>query len=154
MHNIDLILIILFIVSMIYCYRQGFISTILTWVGLIISLFLLMSIGPMIKENLILKFGISELFSIMLTILLIFMLIAILISILKLTFNSLVKLLRMTFLNRVFGAVLGFVNVLMCLLIILVLIDIIPFIPDFDVVVNESSILKEVDKVKDFIQKR
>lgn len=152
MHTVDIILIIVFLVSMIIGYKKGFISALLTWIGLFVSLIMIARFGPMVKAGIMIKFPIGEFFSTVIAYLLIFVLISIFAAILKILLNYLTKLLKLSFINRIIGAVFGFLNCMVILIIFLLITDIIPYTKKINTVTKDSVIISESHKIKDAIK--
>lgn len=148
MHTVDIILICIIIISMIVGFKKGFISSLLTWVGLFASLIMILRFGPMVKAGIMIKFGLGNFFSTILAYLLIFILISILASLLKIVLNYLAKLLNLSFINRVFGAVFGFMNIMVILMLFLFVMDIFPYFKDFKIYLKNSIIISEAQKMK------
>ena len=147
MHYIDIILLILFFVTMVYYFWKGFISSVLAFVGLFVTLVMIARYGPMVKYGIMIRFGIGEFFSNILACLLIFVLISVLIAILKLLLNYMAKLLKLTFINRVLGAAFGFVNVMIVIVLFFMFLDSIPFLSSVRDHMNHSVIITETHKI-------
>ena len=152
MHTIDIILSIVFLVAMIWGFKSGFISMLLAWIGLFTSLLMIARFAPMVKEGIMIKYPIGDLFASIIACILILALIALLIGILKILFNYLAKTLNLTFINRIFGMIFGFVNMAIVLIILVFLFNLQPFFTVYKNKLNESVAISETNKVIDFIK--
>ena len=152
MHGLDIFLLIVFLAAMVYGFKKGFISVMLTWMGLLISLILIARLGPMIQLGLMAKYDISPFFSTVLTIVLIFFLISILVAILKILLNDLAKLLNLSFLNRIIGSVFGFLNIIVILTLFLAFLNFLPRLERFKSFVHSSVIITEVNRVYELVK--
>ena len=151
MHTVDIVIIVIFLVSSLLGFKKGFISAIITWVGLLTSLIMIARFGPMVQAGIEFKFAISSPLSKIFAYLLIFILISILAAILKILLNYLAKLLNLSMLNRTIGAVFGLLNSMIIIIFFLFLIDILPYVQPIKEFVSDSAIIKEMQKIKETI---
>jgi len=152
MHIVDIVLLVLFLGSMVVGYKTGFISALLTWVGLFVSLIMIARYGPIVQAGIMIRFGLGPLFSAILAYVLIVVLIIVLFALLKILLNYLTKLIQLTFLNKIFGAVFGLLNMIVILCIFVLLVGFVPFKESLNNTLRESMIIRETIRVKDLVR--
>ena len=152
MHVVDIVLLVFFLGSMFVGYKTGFISALLTWVGLFVSLMMIARYGPIVQAGIMIRFGLGPLFSAMIAYILIAVLIMVLFALLKILLNYLTKLIQLSFLNKIFGAVFGFFSMIVVLVIFVLLIGFVPFKESFYNYLTSSMIIQETIRVKDLVR--
>ncbi|MCK9329011.1 MAG: CvpA family protein [Candidatus Cloacimonetes bacterium] len=148
MHTVDIILIIIFLVSMLLGFKKGFISAIITWIGLLVSLLMIVRFGPMVQAGIEFKLSIGSPLSKIIAYVLIFILISILGAILKILLNYIAKLLNLSLLNRTIGAIFGLLNCMIVIIFLLFIIDFLPYVKPVKEYLNDSAIITEMQKIK------
>ena len=152
MHVVDIVLLVLFLVSMVVGYKTGFISSLLTWIGLFVSLLMIARYGPIVQAGIMIRFDLGPLFSAIIAYVLIAVLIMVLFAILKILLNYLTKLIQLTFLNKIFGAVFGLFSMIVILVIFVLLINFVPFMASFNNTLRGSMIIRETIRVKELVR--
>ncbi|MCL2064824.1 MAG: CvpA family protein [Candidatus Cloacimonetes bacterium] len=152
MHIIDISLLVIFLSAMIIGYKVGFISAALTWIGFFATLLMIGRLVPMVKYGIMIRFSIGDFLASIFSYLLIVVMIAILFTLLKKLINALSKSLKLTFLNRIVGAVFGFFNVMMVIAVLLFFINSIPFLKTNQEKFKESVIITEIYRLYDYIR--
>jgi membrane protein required for colicin V production len=151
MHNLDVVLIILILLAMINGFRKGFITSVTVWAALILSVILVIRLGPSTQSFLI-GIGTHPTFSFILAVLLILVLVAIVGAAVRLALNKLAKALKLSFLNRIAGSVLGFCSVIAFLTIFLhIILLMLPFTRGLIEIFSQSFIMNEVTRFHGFI---
>jgi uncharacterized membrane protein required for colicin V production len=145
-----MVIIIMMILGMAIGYGKGFISSIIILAGLFITVLIIANFGPSLQARLV-AWGTHPTFATILMAVSIFVIIAILCSIIKLLFNKITKLLKISFLNRVAGAVLGFSGVIVLWIMVLAILDLFPIFIRFHEYLYESTIIQEVARIYRFI---
>lgn len=152
MSILNIILIAFFIFFIYVGYRRGLIASVIHWVGLFVSMILVVRFAPMVKAGLMAKFPIGNFFATSLAYILIFVLITILANLLIILMNQVADKLSLNFLNRSLGAAFGFLNSILILILFLILIDMLPFTKPIGKWVNTSPIIQETQKLKNSLK--
>ncbi len=149
---LNIILIAFFLSALYHGYRKGLIASLIHWVGLAATSVLIIRYAPMVKTGIMNKFPIGSFFANSLSYLLIFVMIAILANLMTILLNQVANMLSLTFLNRSFGALLGFLNAIIVLIILIAVIEFIPFTKPIQAWMNKSAIIQETQKIKQTIK--
>ena len=152
MHVVDIVLVALFIFSMIVGYKKGFISALLTWVGLFASVLMILRYSPMVQAGIMIRFEFNPIISALIAYILIFILIMVLFAIVNILINYLVRHMNLSVINRIFGAIFGFLNMVVMLIIMTFFIDFMPFLTRYNDFLMGSVIMSETVKVKEMIR--
>jgi uncharacterized membrane protein required for colicin V production len=149
---LNTILIVYLIASLFYGFKKGLIATVVHWIGLAITSVLIIRYAPMVKTGIMNKFPIGSFLANCLTYLLIFVMIAILAKLVIILLHQIANLLSLSFLNKCFGAVIGFLNAIIVLIVIIAIIEIIPYTDSIQKYLNKSYIIQETQKIKETIK--
>ena len=148
MSILNIILILFFITFIFFGYRRGLIASVIHWIGLFTSMILFIRFAPMVKAGIMTKFPIGNFLSTSLAYILIFVLVTILVNLLIILLNQVADKLSLTFLNRSLGAAFGFLNSILILMIILFILDIVPFAKPLQNFISASPVIQETQKLK------
>ena len=152
MHVVDIVLSVLFLVSLVIGYKKGFVSALLTWVGLFASVLMILRYSPMVQAGIMIRFDFSPIISALIAYLLVFILIMVLFAIVNILINYLIRFTNLNFINKLFGAIFGFLNMVVMLIVILFFINYMPFLARYNEFLMNSVILNEIAYIKDLIQ--
>ena len=152
MHIVDIVLLVLFIVSMIIGYNKGFISALFTWIGLFASVLMILRYSPMVQAGIMIKFNFSPIISALIAYILIFIIIMILFAIVNILINYLVRSMNLSFINKMFGAVFGLLNMAVMLIFLIFFINFMPFLTRYNDFLMKSVIMTETAKLKEMIR--
>jgi len=152
MHIVDIVLAVLFVFAIIVGYNKGFVSALLTWVGLFASVLMILRYSPMVQAGIMIRFNLSPIISAMIAYLLIFILIMVLFAIVNILINYFVRYANLSPINKIFGAVFGILNMAVMLIIVSFFIEFMPFLTRFSDYLMESVILSEVVRIKEMIR--
>lgn len=118
-----------FILVYIYLgWRKGLMAAIVQFCGFVLTFFLVGHYYPLVQRSLILKFHLSRGLSTVVSVMLIIVLVMVVLRIVIYILTQLLKALSLTTLNRSLGAVGGFANGLLIVIILMVMLDFIPSI--------------------------
>ena len=145
MNTIDIVIVVLFLVSLAIGYWKGFIRSIMTWAGLALAFFLFAYFGPMVRAGISIHLNLSSSLSGILAYLLILVLVFIIIRILSILFEQIAHLLALSFVNRILGAVFSFINCMICLMFLMFIVDALPFLHSTrDTLIESSTLLNDI----------
>ncbi|MBC8384910.1 MAG: CvpA family protein [Candidatus Cloacimonetes bacterium] len=135
MNIADIILGIFLLIFIIHGFVKGLIASLLHLVGLILAVVLIANTGTIVKESMMVKFGLSETLAVIFAYVLIFILIMLIFRIAIIIFHKVVNFLNLTALNRILGAVFGLLNGVLIIAILLVILDLSPL----GKIINENT---------------
>ncbi len=147
MNTVDIVLgifLLLFVINGIY---KGFIKNVMHLAGLIVSILLIVKLGPMAKEFVLSKIVVNEVLAVIIAYILIFLIVMIVAKIVSKILNSIVELLSLKWLNSLLGGVFGLFNGLLILTILFVAINISPFSEELNNYSKQSMVLTNVKKI-------
>lgn len=107
-------------------WRKGFTAAIVQLGGHILTFILVVHYFPLVQFNLISKFNMGRNWALFWAIILIVVLITVVIRIVIYVLQRILKVLKLTAMNKAAGAGLGFLNGLIVIIIFMVLLDLIP----------------------------
>ncbi len=145
---LNIILIVFFLLALYHGYRKGFLASVIYWAGLIVTTILILRYAPMVKIGLMNKFPIGAFFASCISYLLIIVLIAILANLLTILLNQVATMLSLNFLNRSIGALFGFLNAIIILIIVLTILEFLPYTKPVQAWLGKSFIIQETQKIK------
>ncbi|HNU54533.1 MAG TPA: CvpA family protein [Candidatus Syntrophosphaera sp.] len=123
---IDWLILIILALSAFQGLRKGLVST-LVRVGAVIAVFMLIGqIFPLVKNGLIENLRLGLVPATLLAALLIIVVVAVMVGIVNLIFKKVLKVTKLSGLNKFLGLVFGFLNGLMVVIVLMVLLDYIP----------------------------
>lgn len=109
MINLDLLFAIVALLFFLIGIRRGLVLSLISLGGTIISVFLIIKIGPLLKLGLMNSFSLSPIISTIIAYILIFVTIGVLAKIILIILSKIVKLLKLNWLDRILG---GFFNLI------------------------------------------
>ncbi|HCX74006.1 MAG TPA: hypothetical protein DHM37_09840 [Candidatus Cloacimonas sp.] len=139
---IDVILGIFLFIFFIIHLRRGLVASVLHLVGLILIVVLVHHIGYSVKQMFIAKFQLSNTLSTILAYILIILVVMLITKIVIYIIQKVVSFLNLSALNKILGGVFGVANGILVISILLIVIDISPFLKNVRPVVNKSSIVQ------------
>ncbi|MCB5250494.1 MAG: CvpA family protein [Candidatus Cloacimonadales bacterium] len=148
---LNIVLIVYFIVALFFGFKKGLIATIVHWVGLVVACLLIIRYAPMVTAGIMNKFPIGVFFANILSYLIIFVMVVILSKLVIILLNQIANLLSLTFVNKCFGALIGFLNAVIVLMILITIIELVPYTKSIQEYINKSYIIKETQKIKEVI---
>ncbi len=141
MEILDIILLLFLFLLAYKGYRKGLIAAVIYWVGLISAVILIAKFSPLVRLGLINKFHLGIITSTLLSYILIFVLIMLLGKILALLLDKLVHMVKLSQLNRILGSLMGILNGFLVIMILLLLLDMMPFVKPIQRWANSSKVV-------------
>lgn len=126
MGMIDWIILAFILIFTFLGWRRGIVASVVQFCGFILTFFLVGHYYPLVQRSLILKYHLSRSLATVIAVLLIMVLITVVIRIVIYILNRMVKVLKISGMNKSLGAVLGFANGLLVIIILMVMLDFIP----------------------------
>ncbi|HRY83373.1 MAG TPA: CvpA family protein [Candidatus Cloacimonadota bacterium] len=123
---IDWIILVLFTVFLIIGLRRGFAGMVVQLLGYLATFILLGQYYPLLRNSLILKYKFDFTLSTIIAIILIIILIGVIARLVIFFLDRTLKLMRLSTMNKFFGALFGLFNALLIVMIFSVLLDFIP----------------------------
>ncbi len=123
---LDIILSLFLVFFLFVGYKKGFISSIISLVGLSAIVILIGRFAPLAKEGLIGRFALSPISATVLSYVLIVVLIMLIAKIIKIILHKIIIFLEMNWLDKLLGSVFGLMNGVLILMLIVITIDILP----------------------------
>jgi len=133
---IDWIILVFLVVCIVFGYRKGLLGTLVQMVGLAMSFVLIGHYYAAVRHGLMLKYALNPILANILAFILIVVLLLILFKLVIYLGNKLLKLMHLSFINQALGAVFGFVNGLLVLIILSIIIG---FVPSLEKRLNDPS---------------
>ncbi|PKN71402.1 MAG: hypothetical protein CVU50_10210 [Candidatus Cloacimonetes bacterium HGW-Cloacimonetes-3] len=118
-------------------WRKGFATAVIQFCGYILTFFLVGHYYPLVQRSLLLKYNMARALATIISILLIIVLIFVVSKLIIYIISRLLVATKLSTLNKGVGAILGFGNGLLVLIILMVMLDFIP---------NVSTPLKDGEK--------
>lgn len=151
MGTLDVILSIIIFIFFLFGLKKGFIATIINLAAFVFFFVLIVYIGPVLKEIIQLKFTVSEFLATTLSYFVIFLVIFLISAILIKIFTKILKALKINWINRLLGGVLGVANALIIITVLFLIFMILPFPKNKKSVIEQSKILTWIDTItKDY----
>ncbi|MDP8232703.1 MAG: CvpA family protein [Candidatus Zophobacter franzmannii] len=148
MRILDLILLGILIIITFYGWKKGIVASLLSLAGIIISFVLAGLYAPMFQNALVNNFGLGSGMSMFLAYLLVIIIILLIIQIIRLLLEGILKLLHLTIVNRILGAMFAFINGVLLFVVLLTLIEITPAQKKFVKSTEGSVFITSVREVK------
>ena len=123
---LDIILSLFLVFFLFVGYKKGFISSIISLVGLSSVVVLIGRFAPLAKEGLIGRFALSPFTATILSYVLIVVLIMLIAKIVKIILHKIILFLEINWLDKLLGSVFGLMNGVLILMLIVILIDVLP----------------------------
>ena len=141
MNIIDIGLGFFLLIALLIGLKKGLIASIIHLVALVCTFILITKLSPAIAFLLHSKLNLSELVAAILSYLIILIVIIILAKITVYFLHKVIKMLKLTVVNRILGAIFGFCNGILILVICLLIISISPFQREFDQWSRDSQVI-------------
>jgi len=151
MNPIDIGISIFLVVALLLGLKKGFVASVISLAALVISIIIVSQLSPFIVFFLVTKFNLSEILAVIISYLVVFIFIAIIAKIMIKILHKVIKKLKISFINRILGAILGFCNGLIILVLIILLINITPFDEDFKEATSDSKAVASLRLLADKI---
>lgn len=123
---IDWIILIFLLAFIVNGFRVGLASMLIQLAGFIISFFLIGHYYPLLASQLMIKYSFSKPLASIIAIALILVLLVVVLRFVTWAINRFLKAIFLSWLNRSLGALAGFANGLLCVIIFTVVLDYMP----------------------------
>ncbi|HCX59044.1 MAG: CvpA family protein [Candidatus Cloacimonadales bacterium] len=123
---IDWIILALMLVCTFLGFRRGLIGAVVQFAGVILAFFLVGHYYPLLANQLMLKYGHGKTLSTIIAVVLILVLIIVIVRFVLWICDRFIRALNLSWLNRSLGAILGFLNGLILVIIFSVVMDYMP----------------------------
>ena len=123
---IDWIIIVFMLAFIINGFRRGLACAVIQLAGFVLAFFLVGHYYPLLANQLMLKYGIFKTWAAVFSIGIILVLIVVIVRLVTWFTNRVINVLSLSMLNRIFGAVLGIGNGLVCVIVFSVMLDYLP----------------------------
>jgi len=151
MGTLDIILSIVVFIFFLLGLKKGFIATVINLAAFILFFILIVYIGPIFKEIIHLKFTISDFLATTLSYFVIFLIIFIVSAVLIRILTKILRALKINWINRLLGGVLGIANALIIIAVLFLIFTILPAPKDKKPIIKQSKILTWIDSItKDY----
>lgn len=152
MNILDIILGIFLLVLLFHGFIKGFIKSIISLLSLFVIVFIIAKTGHLIKGFLIVKWGFGELFAVICSYILITLIIVLIAKLTIKILQMIIEFLRLKWLDKILGAIFGFLNGSLIIAIILMLLNLLPFEEQIRDYTSSSEIVVNIRKVTDNIE--
>jgi membrane protein required for colicin V production len=149
MNMIDIVLGIFLLITALIGLKKGFIAAIIHLAALIIAIAIVSKASPPIAFFLITKFSLSELAAAIISYAIVFIIIGLLAKLTIYILHKVVKLLKIGIINRILGFIFGLLNGALVLIILMLIINVSPFEPEFREWAKDSVIISNLQNVID-----
>ena len=151
MGTLDIILSIIIFVFFLFGLKKGFIATVINLAAFILFFILIVYIGPIFKEIIQLNFTVNDFLASTLSYFAIFLIIFLISAILIKILTKILKALKINWINRLLGGVLGIANALIIITVLFLIFTILPYPKNKKTVIKQSQILTWIDSItKDY----
>ncbi|MCK9557597.1 MAG: CvpA family protein [Candidatus Cloacimonetes bacterium] len=123
---IDWIILALMLVCTVIGIRRGLIGAVVQFAGVVLAFFLVGHYYPLLANQLMLKYGHSKTLSTIIAVVLILVLIVVIVRFVIWIFERFIRAMKLSWIDRSLGAILGFLNGLILVIIFSVVMDYIP----------------------------
>ena len=123
---LDIILSLFLVLFLFVGYKKGFVSSVISLVGLSAIVVLIGRFAPLAKEGLIGRFALSSLSATVLSYILIVVLIMLIAKIVKIILHKIILFLEINWLDKLLGSVFGLMNGVLILMLLVIMIDVLP----------------------------
>ncbi|MDP2400686.1 MAG: CvpA family protein [Candidatus Cloacimonadaceae bacterium] len=123
---IDWLMLAFLLYALIMGWRRGLAGALIKLAGLVATFFLVSHYYPLVSSNLMLKYHMGKGWASVLAVVLIALLIAVVARLVIYFCNRVLKLMKLSFANKLLGMIFGFVNGLLILIILTVVLDFFP----------------------------
>ncbi|MBN2829137.1 MAG: CvpA family protein [Candidatus Cloacimonetes bacterium] len=148
MKILDIALLIVLLIITIYGWRKGIIASLLQLAGIVVCFVLAGKYAPLFQNALVNNFGLGTTLSMFLAYLLVVIIILLIFQIIRLLLEGVLKLLNLTIINRILGALFAFINGVLLFVVLLTLIEISPGKESFVNSTKGSVFISSVREVK------
>lgn len=126
LQTFDWIMGIILLVFLISGIKNGLIGSIINLVGIVVAFIIIGKLIPVVESYLILNFGLNQLIAHIVSYIILILAFAIVIKLVIWLMNSMLKLLRLSILNRILGAVFGLFAGFFFLILLVSVINVLP----------------------------
>jgi membrane protein required for colicin V production len=146
MNVIDIYFGLFLLLTALFGLYKGFVASIIHLAALILAFILVSEISPMIAFLLITKLNFSELLAAILSYVIVFVSIVFLAKLTIYFLHKVIKILKISFINRILGFIFGLVNGLVILSFLILLVNISPFEKKFSHWSKDSQLITSLQK--------
>lgn len=123
---IDWIILLGLLIAMFMGWRKGLVATIINLAAVIVGFFLIGHFYPLVANSLQNKFSLSASLSTIISVILILVLLTVLVRVVIAIFHRILKGLKLSGVNRLFGMLLGLINGLLIVFCVMIVFDYFP----------------------------
>ena len=145
---IDWIILVLLFVFLIFGLRRGFAGMLVQLVGYIATFVLIGQYYPLLRNSLVLKFKFDSTLASILAIILIIVLIGVIARLVIYFLDRTLRLMRLSTMNKFFGALFGLFNALLIVMIFTVILDFIPSLSGPLKNPSKHRVYYQIDQIK------
>ncbi|MDP2173286.1 MAG: CvpA family protein [Candidatus Cloacimonadaceae bacterium] len=146
---IDYAILVFLLAALIMGWRKGLAGALINLAGLVATFFLVSHYYPLVSSNLMLKYHLGKGWAVFLAVIIIVLLIAVVGRLVIYLCNRLLKVIRLSYPNKLLGMVFGFVNGLLILIILTVVLDFFPHVSSPLKNSSKHRVYAGVDLLKD-----
>ena len=123
---IDWIILGLLLIFTFIGWRRGLVASLVQLAGFVLTFFLVGHYYPLVQRSLLLRYHLSHVLSTIISVLLIIVLIVVVLRLVIYVLTRILKALKLSSLNKGMGALMGFGNGLLVVIILMVMLDFMP----------------------------
>jgi membrane protein required for colicin V production len=146
---IDWIILVFLLAFTVNGFRVGFAAMLIQLGGFILAFILIGHYYPLLASQLMLKYAFSKPLASIISILLIIVLLVVILRFVTWGINRFLKAVYLSWMNRSFGALFGFANGLLCVIIFTVILDYMPKLSDPLKDGNRHRVYTAVEQLKE-----
>ncbi|MDY6916300.1 MAG: CvpA family protein [Candidatus Cloacimonadota bacterium] len=143
---IDVIFAIFLFIFFFIHLRKGLVASVLHLAGLVITVLLVYHIGHSVKDMIVTKLNLSNTLALIIAYILIILTVMLITKIIIIIINRVMKFLHLNTLNRILGGLFGLINGILVISILLIIVDISPFLKFARPDINKSYIVQVTRK--------
>ncbi|HOZ00853.1 MAG TPA: CvpA family protein [Candidatus Syntrophosphaera sp.] len=146
---IDWLILAILLIFLVQGFRKGLAAALIRIGGTIAAFFLVGQFYPLVRNSLILNFKLHGILATLVAVILIGVLLMVVIRLLIYVMNRLLKAVNLSFFNKLLGALFGFGNGLLCVIVLMVVLD---YVPKVSTPLKDSGkhrVYAAVDTLKD-----
>ena len=141
MNLLDIVIILFVLFSIFQGYRRGILATLFKWAGLVLAIILIGRFSPLVTVGITHKLHLGSFLAAIIAYILIFVLVYLLARLLTFISEMFLKAVKLNTINRILGGVMGLVNSLLVLMILLLILDLLPFTQNLQKKVNQAKMV-------------
>lgn len=151
---IDWVILAMLLAVAVMGFRRGFIGAVLQIIGTLAVFFLVAHFYPLLRNSLVLNYGMNNVLATILAVVLIAILLLAVLRLLIYLLNKLIKALNLSFFNKLLGLAFGLLNGLLAIMVVMLILDYTPSVSTALKDPEKHSVYVGIDTLKEELVER